>query len=239
MFVSFSIAFFAGIISFLSPCVLPLIPGYLSFICGTTLNELNSKSKNFILKKSLFFSLGFSLVFISLGATATFVGSLLLQYSKILSIVSGIVIIFFGIYLLELIKINFLNKGSFGYSKIQYSNTSLFPFIVGVGFGFGWTPCIGPILGSILAFASMEDSIYKGILLLTLYSFGLAVPFILSSLLIKKFLILSKSVKNYLSKIKKISGIIILITGILIITGKLQILGFYLIEYFPILQSLG
>ena len=110
MVVSLSIAFFAGFISFISPCVLPLIPGYVSFICGTTLNELDNKSKNFILKKSIFFSLGFSLVFISLGATATFIGSFLLQNSKILSIGSGIIIIFFGIYLLEIIKINFLIK---------------------------------------------------------------------------------------------------------------------------------
>jgi len=238
MIVSLSIAFFAGFISFISPCVLPLIPGYVSFICGTTLNELDNKSKNFILKKSIFFSLGFSLVFISLGATATFIGSLLLQNSKILSIGSGVIIIFFGMYLLDLIKINFLNK-SFGNFNIKYSNNLLFPFIVGIGFGFGWTPCIGPILGSILALASMEDSIYKGILLLSLYSLGLAVPFVLSSLLIKRFLVFSKSAKKYLINIKKISGVILIITGILIVTGKLQILGFYLIEYFPILQKLG
>ena len=238
MVVSFSIAFFAGLISFVSPCVLPLIPGYVSFICGTTLNELNSKSKNFILRKSLFFSLGFSLVFVSLGATASFVGSFLLQNSKLLSIGSGLIIIFFGIYLLEFIKVNFLNK-NFGNFNIRYSNNLLFPFIVGIGFGFGWTPCIGPILGSILAFASMENSIYKGISLLSFYSLGLAVPFVLSSLLIKKFLIFSKSAKKYLDKIKKISGFILILTGILIITGKLQILGFYLIEYFPILQKLG
>ena len=238
MVVSFSIAFFAGLISFVSPCVLPLIPGYVSFICGTTLNELNSKSKNFILRKSFFFSLGFSLVFVSLGATASFIGSFLLKNSKLLSIGSGLIIIFFGIYLLEFIKINFLDK-NFGNFNIRYSNNLLFPFIVGIGFGFGWTPCIGPILGSILAFASMENSIYKGISLLSFYSLGLGVPFVLSSLLIKKFLTFSKIAKKYLDKIKKISGFILILTGILIITGKLQILGFYLIEYFPILQKLG
>jgi cytochrome c-type biogenesis protein len=147
-------------------------------------------------------------------------------------------IIFFSIYLLELFKFNILNK-NFGNFKIKYSNNLLFPFLVGIGFGFGWTPCIGPILGSILAFASMEDSIYKGIFLLSFYSLGLAVPFVLSSILIKKFLIFSKSARKYINKIKKISGIILLITGILIITNKLQILGFYLIEYFPILQNIG
>ena len=191
MIVSLSIAFCAGLISFISPCVLPLIPGYVSFICGTTLNDLDLKSKKFILKKSLFFSLGFSLVFISLGATATFIGSFLLHNSQILSITSGIVIIFFGIYLLELIKINFLNK-NFGNYNVKYSNNLFFPFIVGVGFGFGWTPCIGPILGSILAYASMENSIYKGVVLLGVYSLGLAIPFVVSSLIIKKFLIFSK-----------------------------------------------
>ena len=126
MIVSLSIAFFAGIISFISPCVLPLIPGYVSFICGTTLNDLDLKSKKFILQKSLFFSLGFSLVFISLGATATFIGSFLLHNSQILSIISGIVIIFFGIYLLELMQINFLNK-NFGNYNIRYSNNFFFP----------------------------------------------------------------------------------------------------------------
>jgi len=232
------IAFFAGLISFLSPCVLPLIPGYISFICGTTLVELDLKSKNFILKKSLLFSLGFSLIFISLGATATFIGSFLLQNSKILSTISGVLIIFFSFYLLDFFKINFFNK-SFGNLNIKYSNNLLFPFLVGVGFGFGWTPCIGPILGSVLAFASMEDSIYKGILLLSFYSLGLAVPFVLSSLLIKKFLIFSKKTGKYINYVKKISGIILFITGILIVTGKLQILGFYLIKYFPFLQRLG
>ena len=238
MITPLSIAFFAGLISFVSPCVLPLIPGYVSFICGTTLNELDLKSKNFILKKSLFFSLGFSLVFVSLGATATFLGSFLLHNSQMLSIISGIVIILFGIYLLELIKINFLNQ-NIGNYNIKFSNNLFFPFIVGVGFGFGWTPCIGPILGSILAFASMEDSIYKGVLLLSFYSLGLAVPFTVSSLIIKKFLVFSKKSRSYLSKIKKFSGIILLTNGILIVTGQLQTIGFYLIQFFPILQKLG
>ena len=238
MILSLSIAFFAGLISFISPCVLPLIPGYVSFICGTTLNELNSKSKNFILKRSLIFSLGFSLVFICLGATASFVGSFLLKNSQILSIVSGLIIIFFSLYLLDLIKINFLNK-NFGIYNIKFSNNLLLPLVVGIGFGFGWTPCIGPILGSILAYASMENSIYKGISLLGLYSLGLAVPFVISSLIIEKFLLFSKKSKSYLSKIRKFSGITLLITGILIVIQKLQIVGFYLIQIFPFLQKLG
>jgi len=238
MILSLSIAFFAGLISFLSPCVLPLIPGYISFICGSTLNELNLKSKSFILKKTLSFSLGLSLVFISLGATATFIGSFLLQNSKILSAVSGSIIIFFSIYLLELFKFNILNK-NFGNFNIKYSNNLLFPFLIGIGFGFGWTPCIGPILGSILAFASMEESIYEGVFLLSFYSLGLAVPFVLSSLLLENFLFFSKKTNKYINKLKKISRVILLITGILIVTDNLQVLGFYLIEYFPVLGKLG
>jgi cytochrome c-type biogenesis protein len=238
MILSIFIAFFAGLISFVSPCVLPLIPGYISFVCGTTLNELNFKSKDFILKKILIFSFGFSFVFICLGATASFVGSFLLKNSQILSIISGLIIIFFSLYLLDLISISFLNK-NFKIYDIKFSNTFLFPFIVGVGFGFGWTPCIGPILGSILAYASMENYIYKGILLLSFYSLGLAIPFIMASLIIKKFLLFSKNKKIHLYKIRKFSGIILLITGILIVIQKLQIIGFYLIQFFPFFQNLG
>jgi cytochrome c-type biogenesis protein len=140
--------------------------------------------------------------------------------------------------LLELIKINLLNK-NLGNYKIKFSDNLLFPLMVGIGFGFGWTPCIGPILGSILAYASMENSIYRGMLLLSIYSLGLAVPFVVSSLILKKFLIFSKKSKSYLNTVKKFSGIILLITGLLIVAGKLQIIGFYLIQFFPVLQKLG
>ena len=238
MTLSFMLAFFAGLISFVSPCVLPLIPGYISFISGVSFNQLNQKSKNFILKKSLFFSLGFSLVFILLGATATILGSFLLKHIAILSYLSGFLIIFFSLYLLDFVKIDFLSK-TFGNFNLKFSNNLFFPFVVGIGFGFGWTPCIGPILGSILAIASLEDSIAKGILLLTFYSLGLALPFIISSLIINYFLVFSKNIRKYSEKIKKLSGVILLITGILIVFGKLQIISFFIIKYLPILQKLG
>ena len=238
MTLSFMLAFFAGLISFVSPCVLPLIPGYISFISGVSFNELNQKSKNFILKKSLFFSLGFSLVFILLGATATILGSFLLKHIAILSYLSGFLIIFFSLYLLDFVKIDFLSK-TFGNFNLKFSNNLFFPFVVGIGFGFGWTPCIGPILGSILAIASLEDSIAKGILLLTFYSLGLALPFIISSLIINYFLVFSKNIRKYSEKIRKLSGVILLITGILIVFGKLQIISFFIIKYLPILQKLG
>ena len=174
------IAFGAGLISFLSPCVLPLIPGYVSFISGNTLNEILEKKKIDLLPL-IVFSLGFSFVFIIFGATASFLGQILLQNSQILRSIAGVIIIIFSLQLIGVLNIKFLNVEKKFYTK--KSNNIFFVFIVGMAFGFGWTPCIGPILGSILALASTEETIYKAILLLSFYSLGLAIPFILSGYL--------------------------------------------------------
>lgn len=232
------LSFFAGIISFLSPCVLPLIPGYLSFICGTDLEKLQKKSKYFILQKSLLFVFGFSIIFIFLGASSTFFGSFLLSKSQFFSNIIAIIIIFFGIYLLGIIRLNFLNNEVRFYLS-KYSNNIFFPLVVGMGFAFGWTPCIGPILGSILALASLENTLSEGIFLLITYSIGLGIPFVLAGYFIGNFLIFSKKAKKFISKIQKISGIILILTGFLILTSKLQIIGFYLLELFPFLGKLG
>ena len=232
------LSFFAGFVSFLSPCVLPLIPGYISFINGTTLENLEDKKKNFIFKETLLFTLGFSVVFISLGATATFFGSLIFKYSTFFTYFVGIVIIFFSLNMIGLLQLRLLNQEL----KYHFHNQITKPymsFLVGIGFGFGWSPCIGPILGSVLALASLETTITKGIILLSIYSIGLAIPFILSGLFITKFLIFSKKTKIHIIKIQKISGYILLLTGVLIITGKLQSLGYYLLDWFPILGKLG
>jgi len=232
------LSFFAGFISFLSPCVLPLIPGYISFINGTTLENLEDKKKNFIFKETLLFTLGFSVVFISLGATATFFGSLIFKYSTFFTYFVGIVIIFFSLNMIGILQLRLLNQEL----KYHFHNQITKPymsFLVGIGFGFGWSPCIGPILGSVLALASLETTITKGIILLSIYSIGLAIPFILSGLFITKFLIFSKKTRMHIIKIQKISGYILLLTGVLIITGKLQSLGYYLLDWFPILGKLG
>ena len=230
------IAFGAGLISFLSPCVLPLIPGYISYISGSSLNELlDKKSVNII--PIILFTLGFSFVFISFGATASFLGSVILNNSYELRIASGIIIIIFSLHILGIININFLN-----YEKRVYTEkkSGLFSSIlVGMAFGFGWTPCIGPILGSILALASTEQSLNRGILLLVFYSLGLAIPFILSGYLIQKFLSFSKNLKSKMNIILKSGGVLLLITGILMITNQLQAIGFYLLEYIPMLQKIG
>ena len=230
------IALGAGLISFLSPCVLPLIPGYISFISGQSLDEL-IESKKINLIPLLLFSIGFSFVFILFGAAASALGKIFLQNSNYLRIIAGIVIIIFSLQLLGIMNIQFLN-----YEKKYYTKKStkpLFVFIIGMAFGFGWTPCIGPILGSILALASTEENISMGIVMLSFYSLGLAIPFILSGFLIQKFLLFSKNFKKNINIVLKLGGIILFLTGILIITNKLQNLGYYILEIFPFMQSLG
>jgi cytochrome c-type biogenesis protein len=230
------IAFSAGLISFLSPCVLPLIPGYISFISGQSLNEL-LKEKKINLMPLMLFSLGFSFVFIIFGATASVLGKFLLQNSQQLRIVAGIIIIIFSLQLLGIFNINFLNIEKKIYTK--KSNNIWFSFIVGMAFGFGWTPCIGPILGSILALASTEETILRAIVLLSSYSLGLAIPFILSGYLIQKFLMFSKNFKKNINIVSKTGGVILLLTGILILTNQLQALGYYILNIFPFLQNFG
>ena len=230
------IAFGAGLISFLSPCVLPLIPGYISYISGASLDELLANKKINLLPLILF-TLGFSFVFIIFGAAASYLGQVLLQNSETLRILAGLIIIVFSLQLIGIININFLNFEKKIYT--QKNNNIWFSFIIGMAFGFGWTPCIGPILGSILALASTEETIYKAILLLSLYSLGLAIPFILSGYLMQKFLLFSKNFKRNINLVTKGGGIILLITGILILTNQLQILGYYILNYLPFLQNFG
>ena len=230
------IAFGAGLISFLSPCVLPLIPGYISFISGMSLNELLEKKKINLIPLILF-TLGFSFVFIIFGAAASYLGQVLLQNSEILRTIAGLIIIIFSFQLIGLINISFLNFEKKVYTK--RNNNIWFSFIVGMAFGFGWTPCIGPILGSILALASTEETIFKAIILLSFYSLGLAIPFILSGYLMQRFLMFSKNFRKNINLVSKIGGVILLITGILILTNQLQILGYYILNTLPFLQKFG
>ena len=232
------IAFLAGLISFLSPCVLPLIPGYISYISGTSLEKLIEKKNNLVVVKTIFFTLGFSFVFITLGSTASFLGKFFLNNSNILGIVAGIIIIFFSLHLIGIINFKFMNKDIRIFTN-QYSYNLAFPLLVGAAFGFGWTPCIGPILGSILTLAAIEESFSKSILLLSFYSLGLAIPFIISGILIDKFLFFSKNFRKYTSAITKVGGVILLLTGIAVLTGQLQVLGFVILEYFPSLGNIG
>ena len=230
------IAFGAGLISFLSPCVLPLIPGYIAYISGSSLNELLEK-KDVNLLPIILFTFGFSIVFIIFGASATYLGKFLLSNSFPLRIIAGVIIIFFSLHIIGIINIKFLN-----YEKKIYAdrnNTVFSSILIGMAFAFGWTPCIGPILGSILILASTTENIGKGILLLSSYSLGLAIPFILSGYLIQKFILLSRNIKKKMNIIMKVGGILLFLTGILILTNQLQVLGFYILEFIPILDRVG
>ena len=230
------VAFGAGLISFLSPCVLPLIPGYISYISGASLKELLDK-KTINLIPIILFTVGFSIVFIIFGAASTFIGQVLLQNSYELRIAAGLIIIILSLHIIGIINLKFLNYEK----RIQTNNNrNIFsPIIIGMAFAFGWTPCIGPILGSILVFAATEESLNKGVLLLFFYSLGLAIPFILSGYLIQKFLIFSKNFKKNINLVSKIGGIVLLITGVLIVTNQLQILGYYILNIFPFFQNFG
>ena len=230
------VAFGAGLISFLSPCVLPLIPGYISFISGASLNELLAKKKINMIPLILF-TLGFSFVFIMFGAAASYLGQVLLQNSQTLRVIAGLIIIIFSLQLIGIVNISFLNFEKKVYTK--RNNNIWFSFVVGMAFGFGWTPCIGPILGSILALASTEETMFKAIILLSFYSLGLAIPFILSGYLMQRFLMFSKNFRKNINLVSKIGGVILLITGILILTNQLQILGYYILNSLPFLQNFG
>ena len=234
--IEFFIAFGAGLISFLSPCVLPLIPGYISYISGSSINELIEK-KNINLIPIILFTIGFSIVFIIFGTASTFLGKIFLQNSIELRIAAGLVIILFSLHIIGIINLKFLNFEK--RIETKTNNNFYSPILIGMAFAFGWTPCIGPILGSILVLAATEENLTRGILLLFFYSFGLAIPFILSGYLIQKFLIFSKNFKKNINLVSKGGGIVLLITGILILTNQLQGLGFYLLGIFPFLQKFG
>jgi cytochrome c-type biogenesis protein len=237
MILKLAFAVGAGFISFLTPCVLPIIPGYISYITGKNLNEIE-QDKRVVLIKTILFSLGFSLVFIILGATASAVGNILLFLTNELRIAAGVVIILFSLQMLGILNFNFLNQEK-RIETQSYKDNYAFPLLVGAAFAFGWTPCIGPVLGSILALSATEASIGSGILLLSFYSLGLAIPFVLSGYFMNKFLTTRKGFSKYYGRVTKTGGAILLITGILIATNQIQVISYYILTMFPFLTTLG
>ena len=241
--VTILLAFAAGFASFISPCVLPIVPGYLSFISGVTFEEMSvssarSEIRRRIFLNSVFFVIGFSLVFIALGASATFIGQVLRDQLHLITKIAGAVIIVFGLHMTGLVKIPFLNYEKRFHSKGRPLGTAG-ALVVGLAFAFGWTPCIGPILASILAVASQQDSVVEGIILLSSYSAGLGIPFILAGVSITVFYGPFNRLKRHLPKIEMVSGILLVIVGILIMTNYLTIISAYLSQWFPFLTEIG
>ena len=233
-----TIAFLAGIFSFLSPCVLPIVPGFISYIVGKSFADLqNTSEKNSLklLPLILLFTLGFSAVFIIMGASIDFFSDIFFDFKKELNFISGILIILLGLYFIGIIKIPFLDlERKFKLQGLQ--NNHFFPFLIGVAFAFGWSPCIGPILGSVLAIA-INDSV-SGTILLSFYSLGLALPFIIVGLMISKLMIMIGYLNQYIRYFQLITGIILLLTGIFILNGTIQSLGFKLNSILPSLEML-
>ncbi len=223
-------AFFAGVLSFLSPCVLPLVPGYVSLISGASVETLQTADRKLlrtVMLNSLCFILGFSVVFISLGAVATSVGQLTQQYHRPLAIFAGVMIIIFGLHLTGIFKINALYSDKRLHS-VKGGSSPLGSFLIGFAFAFGWTPCIGPILAGILLLAGSQDTVLKGILLLAVYSAGLAVPFLLTSLGVNRFLGFYARFRRHLHTVEVISGALLIVFGLLIALGRFSMLSGYL-----------
>ncbi len=238
-------AFFAGVISFLSPCVLPMVPGYLSYVSGESLEEMekqkNMRDRLAIVLLSLYFVLGFTAVFVVFGATASALGQLLLAYRYELNIVSGIVIILFGMFLTGLLRFGWLQRDfrMHGNPEKSFNGRPLAAFVLGLAFAFGWTPCIGPVLGSILMLSASTLTVGGGITLLFVYSLGLGIPFIALALFTNRFLKQVGRLQRHTRKLQIGAGVLMIIMGIAVITGYLSDFAWWMFRTFPIFAKIG
>ncbi len=238
---SYLVAIMGGMFSFLSPCVLPLVPAYICFITGNSYQDIKEGDK--IEKWTMFwpavaFVLGFSTVFIALGAGASSIQGILQEYKEIFAKISGVMIIILGVHFTGLIKLSFLYKEA----RFQTSDEQkglVGAYVIGLAFAFGWTPCIGPILATILTLAATQEHFSKGVMLLAAYSAGLGIPFLIASVAINHFLNVSSCIRKYMQTIERLIGLLLIITGLAIFTGSLQNLGYYLIEAMPWLAQIG
>jgi len=240
--VSIPAALIAGLVSFLSPCVLPLVPPYLIYLTGATIEhvaneETESSSKRAVMISALLFVLGFSTVFVALGASASLVGSLIREWSAQLAIIAGIVIIVMGLHFLGLTRIGLLMRE--GRLSIPKPVGLWGAYVMGLAFAFGWTPCIGPILAAILSIAASEATVAKGAGLLAVYSAGLGIPFLIAAFMVEQFSSLFARMKRHLANVERAMGILMILTGIGFLTGAVSGVSIWLLETFPSLQSFG
>src|SRR5215831_10993853 len=240
--VSIPAALIAGLVSFLSPCVLPLVPPYLVYLTGATIEhvanaETEASSRRAVRISALLFVLGFSTVFVLLGASASLVGSLIRAWSAQLAIVAGIVIIVMGLHFLGLTRIGLLMRE--GRLPIPRPMGLWGAYVMGLAFAFGWTPCIGPILAAILSIAAAEATVAKGAGLLAVYSAGLGIPFLIAAFMVKQFSKLFTRMKGHLANVERAMGVLMVITGIGFLTGAVSSVSIWLLETFPVLQSFG
>lgn len=232
-------AFAAGVISFLSPCVLPLVPGYVSFVAGSSLEDLRDGQAPRVqaLMLAATFVLGFSLVFVSLGAGATYLGGLLLTYKYELGIIAGVIVTLFGLHMLGFTPFNLMNSEARFHLDVPGGRT-LSAFLLGIAFAFGWTPCIGPVLGAILAMSASTADVSKGVALLSVYSVGLGVPFLLAALFTGTLLKGMRSLGRIGRRLQQGAGLLLIVMGILMLTGQLEMIAYWLLETFPLLLEM-
>ena len=237
-------ALIAGLLSFLSPCVLPLVPPYLCFLGGTTFDQLTGEDETpahvykTVIMSSVAFVLGFTTVFVILGATATIAGQLVAENLPMLARIAGVIIIIAGLHFLGVIHIPILHREARYHSDTRPAG--LFgAYVIGLAFAFGWTPCIGPVLGAILAVAAGEDSIRQGVSLLFVYSLGLGIPFILAAVAIKPFMNVMQRFKSHMAMVEKIMGALLVLTGILFLTNSMTLIAGWILQIFPGLATIG
>lgn len=239
--VTYAAALGAGLLSFLSPCVLPLVPPYLTYIAGTTIEELSvageGRARRDVALAGALFVAGFSTVFVTLGATASVFGQMIRQYSDILSLVAGLAIIGMGLHFLGLFRVGLLYREK--RVEVERPVGLWGAYVMGLAFAFGWTPCIGPILAAILTVAGSEDTVLKGAMLLAVYSAGLGIPFLGAALAIEPFFKFIKRFSRHFGKVEKIVGVLLVVTGVGFLTGSMQTMSFWLLETFPGLAKLG
>lgn len=240
--VSVPAALIAGLVSFLSPCVLPLVPPYLVYLTGATIEhvaheERQSSSRRAVMISALLFVLGFSTVFVALGASASYIGGLIRAWSEQLAIVAGVVIIVMGLHFLGLTRIGLLMRE--GRLPIPKPVGLWGAYVMGLAFAFGWTPCIGPILAAILSIAATEATVAKGAALLAVYSAGLGIPFLVAAFMVEQFSSLFSRMKRHLATVERAMGVLMIVTGIGFLTGAVSNVSSWLLEAFPSLQSFG
>lgn len=232
------VAMLGGILSFLSPCVLPIVPPYLAFMGGTSIDEMSAGRDRAVIVKAIFFVFGLSTVFMFLGFAASAFGQVFLQYQRQMAIAAGVVIIFFGLHFLGLLRIPLLYREA-RFDAGDQGGSLLGAYILGLAFAFGWTPCIGPILGTILSLAAQEGSIQRGVILMAFYAIGLGIPFILAAMFMDRFMKHMGRFKKHMGLIEKSMGGLLILVGILLVTGLFTEMAFWLQETFPLLAAIG
>jgi cytochrome c-type biogenesis protein len=233
------VALAAGLLSFLSPCVLPIVPPYLAYMGGVSVGELSSGAgRNRALLPALFFVLGLSTVFLLLGLAASAVGQVFLAYQSWFNIVAAVIVMGFGAHFVGVYRIGFLDREA-RLDAGDRGGSAFGAYILGLAFAFGWTPCIGPVLGSILSLAAQEGSVERGMLLMGFYAAGLGVPFLLAAVFLRNALGLMAGMKRHMGTVEKVMGVLLVAVGVMMLTGAFTDLSFWLLETFPVLGRIG